>query len=70
MLQEKMMSTTASCSVPDDDELGDGCSFGISDRLPVVVRKPEPKKARGWPDGRVIFEALTVTFSLDEDSYV
>lgn len=53
-----------------DTILGDGCSIGVSERLPDVVLKTIANTPlSGWP-GKVLFEACTVAFSLDEDQNV
>ena len=53
-----------------DTTLGDGCSFGVGERLPEVVLKSIANtRLSGWVDG-VVFEACTVAYSLDDDQDV
>lgn len=51
-----------------DVTLGDGCSIGVAERLPdVVVKSTANTPLSRWPDGMVVFESLTVAFSLDDE---
>jgi len=51
-----------------DMMVGDGCSFGVSERLPVVLHKtPVESPTNRWPDGMVIFESLGVALSTDDE---
>jgi len=54
--------------VLQDTTLGDGCSIGVAGRLPEVVLKSIANTPlSGWPDCMVIFESLTVAYSLDDE---
>ena len=54
-----------------DTTLGDGCSIGVAERLPeIVIKSISNTPLSGWPDGMVVFEALGVALSLDDDQDV